>query len=99
MTVTDSVSANNISVGIFAQSLGGTSVSIMVRNTTCANNGGNGLEAEGNGATIRVTRSTITGNDTGWAVSSSGVVKSYGDNNIDDNGSANTEPPGPLSYK
>jgi len=27
------------------------------------------------------------------------VVLSYGDNNIDGNGSANTEPPSPLPYK
>ena len=98
MTVADSVSANNTSVGIYAQSLGGTTVSIMVRNSTIANNGGDGLEAQGTVATIRVTRSTITNNDAGWDASAGGVVKSYGDNNIDDNASANTEPPSPLVY-
>ena len=49
-------------------------------------------------ATIRVTRSTITGNNTGWAASV-GVVLSYGDNNIDGNTNVNTEPPNPLTYK
>jgi hypothetical protein len=49
--------------------------------------------------TIRVTRSTITGNATGWVIHNAGVVLSYGDNNIDGNTSANTEPPGPLPYK
>ncbi len=53
---------------------------------------------DGLGANIRVTRSTITGNTTGWLVVLTGVVTSYGDNNIDGNGSVNTEPPGPLVY-
>ena len=94
VTVSDSVSANNGINGIYADSLGGTPVSVMVRNSTVANNGGDGLLAQGTGATIRVTRSTITGNGTGWAVTT-GVVLSYGDNNIDGNTSVNTEPPNP----
>jgi hypothetical protein len=60
---------------------------------------GDGLQASGAGATIRVMRSTMTGNNTGWANSSGGVILSYGDNNIDGNGTANTEPPNPLTYK
>jgi hypothetical protein len=98
MTVSDSVSANNGGSGISANATGGTpAISIMVRNSTIANNANDGL-ATGDFTTIRVTRSTITGNGTGWAASS-GAVLSYGDNNIDGNGSANTEPPGPLTYK
>jgi hypothetical protein len=97
MTVSDSVSANNAGSGIQVFSIVGM-VSVMVRNATIANNAGNGLEADSTGATIRVTRSTITGNATGWAVSSPGVVSSYADNNIDGNTSANSEPPSPLPY-
>jgi hypothetical protein len=93
LTVGDSVSANNAADGIHTIS-NSALVSVMVRNSTIANNGTNGL-AGGTGSTIRVTRSTITGNTTGWA----GVVLSYADNNIDGNGSANTEPPSPLTYK
>jgi hypothetical protein len=96
VTVSDSVASNNNSDGIFAQDNGGT-VSVMVRNSTIANNGANGLESDIAGATIRVTRSTITGNTTGWTTSG-GVVLSYGDNNIDGNTNANTEPPNPLGY-
>jgi Right handed beta helix region len=103
VTVADSVSANNgangSNPGIYASSNGGTQVSVMVRNSTIANNAMDGLQASGTGATIRVTRSTITGNNTGWAVSSNGVVLSYGDNNIDGNTNVNTEPPNPLTYK
>jgi hypothetical protein len=97
MTVSDSVSANNQLEGIAAVS-SGMPVSIMVRNSTIANNSGDGLGASGAGATILVTRSTITGNGAGWEALSSGVVSSYADNNIDGNTSVNTAPPA-LTYK
>src|SRR5580704_11858027 len=99
ITLSDSVSANNGGSGIFVQSNGSFPVSIMVRNSTVANNGAHGLVATSTGATILVTRSTITGNDIGWDAFASGVVTSYADNNIDGNGSANTEPPNPLTYQ
>jgi hypothetical protein len=95
VTVSDSVSASNMDDGIIVESMGGTMVNVMVRNSTIANNSLYGLNTTGTGATLRVTRSTITGNVTGWL----GNVISYADNNIDGNGSTNTEPPGPLTYK
>jgi hypothetical protein len=98
VTVSDSVSANNGVNGIDADSLSATPVSIMVRNSTLAYNSASGLHASSTGATIRVTRSTITGNATGWSNTAPGVVLSYGDNNIDGNTSVNTEPPSPLVY-
>jgi Right handed beta helix region len=97
LTVSDSVSANNAADGIHVVTNGGAVISVMVRNSTIANNAADGLQAIGS-ATIRVTRSTITGNVTGWANTASGVVLSYGDNNIDGNTNANTEPPNPLVY-
>jgi hypothetical protein len=97
--VSDCVSANN-NRGIKSETLGnGGQANVMVRNSTIANNSIDGLSADNSGAVIRVTRSTITGNNTGWAAVSTGVVLSYADNNIDGNGTANTEPPSPLSYK
>ena len=99
LTVSDSVSANNGGSGIFVQSTGSFPVSIMARNSTIANNGAHGLVATSTGATILVTRSTITGNGIGWDAFASGVVTSYADNNIDGNGSANSEPPNPLTYQ
>jgi hypothetical protein len=108
VTVTDSVSANNGGNGIISETIG-TTVNVMVRNSTIANNGRNGLSnggvndsglfAAGSGAQLWVTRSTITGNLVGWSTLNSGLVTSFGDNNIVGNGSANTEPPSPLTYK
>jgi hypothetical protein len=99
ITVSDSVSANNGQAGILANSNAAGTINIMARNCTFANNLIGGLEASHTGATIRITRSTLTGNGFGWSTVASGVVLSYGDNNIDGNGAANTEPPGPLTYK
>ena len=97
VTFTDSESANNASAGINGDSISGALTNILVRNSTIANNATDGLLTTGTGATIRVTRSAITGNFIGWAANG-GAVLSYGDNNIDGNGSANTEPPNPLTY-
>jgi hypothetical protein len=97
LTVTDSACANNASAGINGDSISGALTNILVRNSTIANNGTDGLLTTGAGATIRVTRSAITGNFIGWAANG-GAVLSYGDNTIDGNGSANTEPPNPLTY-
>jgi hypothetical protein len=98
VTVSDSVIANNPADGIDASGESPTVVRIMVRTSTIANNG-TGLSATNNGAAIRVTRSTITGNGTAWSTTTGGVVTSYGDNNIDDNTAANTEPPTPFAYR
>jgi hypothetical protein len=100
VTVNDSVSAGNFNSGILCSSNGdGSPVNVLVRASTIANNRWAGLEADNPGSTILVARSTITGNGLGWSTQSHGVVTSYGDNNIDGNTSANTEPPGPLPYK
>jgi hypothetical protein len=101
VTISDSVSAKNGNDGIAADSFGGTMVQVMVRNCTVANNTANGLEANSTapGATLRVTRSTITGNGIAWAAAASGVVSSYADNNIDGNSSGDTPPPPTIAYK
>jgi hypothetical protein len=104
VTVSDSVSANNGVNGIVTSATGGSTINVMVRNSTIVNNGG-GLAANtgsGGNSTIRVTRSTLTGNTVGaWGVSGTGVVDSYNDNNIDGNGGGvpgNAAPP-QIVYK
>ena len=77
-----------------------------MRNSTIADNTNNGLLMTSTvggcvgvaGATRRVTRSTITGNATGWVNATCSGVLSYGDNNIDGNTNVNSEPPNPLTY-
>jgi hypothetical protein len=97
-SISDSVIENNEDGIALNGSSGGTG-NIVIRNCTIANHAtGNGISAQGSGANIRVTRTAITNNDSGWSTSSSGTVTSYADNLIDGNTSNNTEPPGPGSY-
>jgi hypothetical protein len=94
VTVTDSVMAHN-NAGIFALSRG-PAIAVMVRNSTVVNNT-YGLYSSATGAHLRVTRSTITGNDTGLVADSGGTLASYGDNNIDAN-TTNGSPTSILGY-
>jgi hypothetical protein len=96
VTVTDSVIEMNQDDGIYGSQANPNIVTVTVKNSTIANNNGFGLHA--NSATIRVTRSTITGNAGGWEAQINGVIQSYDDNNIDGNGIDNTAPPA-IGYK
>jgi hypothetical protein len=106
ITITDSVCASNGDDGV-ALTTFGIPASMVVRNSTIANNGFNngsvnavnGLLASGSGAQIWVTRSTITGNNTGWNATSGGAVISFADNNIVGNSNGNGAPPSPASYE
>jgi hypothetical protein len=99
LTVSESVISETVSVcgggsgsgsGVFVVTSGSAIVNVMVRNSTIANNNNIGLETAGTGSTIRVTRSTITGNSDGWNDSQLGVILSYGDNSIDGNTGINS---------
>ena len=87
VTVADSSIRNSDNDGIDARSDGGA-VAIVVRDSIVANNTGTGLSA-GPTTAIRVTRSRITSNGTGW----SGPVSIYGANDIAGNTIANSAPP------
>jgi hypothetical protein len=82
--------------GIVVDASGG-GVNVMVRNSSIINNSSTGLAVSDSGTTMRLTRSTITGNSVAWA-NGGGVISSYGDNNIDGNGADNGTPPNPLVY-
>jgi hypothetical protein len=98
LMVSDSVSANNFINGLDIQTNGASESDVMVRNSTITNNGNAGLHTNETGVFVRVSRSTIVRNTIGWEANNGAVVTSYGDNNIDNNGSANSEPPGALVY-
>jgi hypothetical protein len=102
--VTDSVSADNGGNGIMAVGNGeGVFINFMVRNSTIANNGDTGLvknNPANSAVGMFVTRSTITGNNIGWAAVSDVGLTTYGDCNIDGNNSVNSAPPdGPAAYQ
>ena len=90
-TIANSVMSDSATDGIHAvSSASGAPVFVMVRNTTITNNGF-GLSAEG-GATIAVGHSTISGNGQAFFTSSGAVMDSYGDNNVDGNGTLGPAP-------
>jgi len=101
VAVTDSVVASNQD-GIYVDAPNAvvTPMNIMmVRNSTIANNTSDGLIAVGAGSSIYVTRSTITGNDIGWATVNSGTVTSFGDNNIIGNLNGGNGAPPSIEYE
>lgn len=90
-TATDGVAAgNNPGPGFYAASAGAPT-SLMVFRSVAANNV-TGVEAQGAGATLRLSQSVVTGNVSGWTAPNAAVL-SYGDNRIDGNASNNTSPP------
>lgn len=66
--------------------VGGAPASVLVKDTTIFANGGYGVRAIGTGISARLYEASIAGNGTGVAAVSGGAVMSYGNNNIDANG-------------
>lgn len=94
VTVSESVVSSNPNGGIVVSSPQVKSINVIVRNSIIANNqSGYGLWAVFDNAVIRVTRSTITGNNTAFFGDSGGSVKSFGDNNIAANANPVSAPP------
>lgn len=94
-TIVNSNVSGNTSAGIsILNPVGGPAINIMVDGVAVANNGANGgLRANGANATIRVGRSTVSGNTTGTAILNGGVISSYGTNQINGNTADGPNPP------
>jgi hypothetical protein len=86
-TVYESVAAHNVAIGFYASSASGHSITTLAVFHSVSADNGYGLAATGVGATVRAAQSMVTGNSHGWLAQTSGVVSSYGDNYIDNNGS------------
>ncbi len=98
-TLVDSVAANNGGVGILVVTATPSSAtSLTVVRSVTANNA-TGLSSQLTNSTLRVGQSTVTGNTTSWLAQSSGVLQSYGDNNIDGNGDGDPAIPTVIAKK
>jgi hypothetical protein len=87
VAVTDSVAANNDTVGFFVESATSHSVTHLSLTHTLAEADRNGVEAFGTNATLWIARSTVTGNTLhGFNAGSGGVINSFGDNYFAVNG-------------
>ena len=91
-TIVESVAHNNSLYGFAVTAQAGNPLTnLMVVRSVTANNA-TGLLANGQNATLRIGESTVTGNTTSWSTTFGGVLRSYGDNNIDGNADANPAP-------
>jgi hypothetical protein len=82
LTVIDSELSRNGS-GVFDSHIAS---SVIVQNSTMADNANGVVVNAGSGAVVRVSRSTITGNQNGFFTLNGGQISSYGDNNLLHNG-------------
>jgi hypothetical protein len=98
--VEDSVSDNNFNDGFAVNSVPGAGpASLMVIRSVSSNNA-SGLFVAGANATLRIGQSTLTGNTANsWVASAGGLLRSYGDNNIDGNADGDPVIPTILAKK
>jgi hypothetical protein len=93
VSVKDSIATGNTQVGFYAD--GPLVASQLNLQDSIAANNGQGITAL-SGATVRISRTQVTNNTTGLNPSGTGVISSYGTNNIAANGAGNGPPNGPA---
>jgi hypothetical protein len=94
VTIVDSEVSNNVNVGVQALGNPNSSVAntVMLRNVVASGNKFSGLFADDR-AILRVAHSVVTGNNIGVNNNNglpTGIINSYGDNDIDGNTNNNT---------
>ena len=86
VVVRDSVAAANAADGIFARTKAGRGPAFMVvERGTSVNNAGSGIHADGPGATVLLSDSTISRNGAGVSTANGGQLISYGNNRNNNN--------------
>lgn len=86
-TIKESMISGNSQDGIVATtSAGNAPIGVFVSGSASSNNA-IGIRSIGPNVTVRVDNSKVVGNDTGLAALSGGALLSYGNNNVDANGS------------
>ena len=86
VVVRDSVTSANAADGIFAKSQAGLPPAfLLVERTTSVNNAGSGIHADGPGATVLLSDSTMTRNGAGVTTANSGQLISYHNNRNNNN--------------
>jgi hypothetical protein len=94
--VTDSIAANNGSIGFLSNSAQSKANTILMVLRSIALGNGTGISAVSTGAAptavVRIGQSAVTDNTISWSGSGGGVLRSYGDNYIDGNGDGDPSP-------
>jgi hypothetical protein len=94
------VAGNPAAGGVDAATVSGSGNGVDVTLVDCTlSNNLHGVSASGPmaPAIIRLRRSTVTGNASGWSAGNAGQVLSYGDNTIENNAANNGAPPAATS--
>ncbi len=93
VSVKDSMATGNLQAGFFAEggATGGAQMNLL--DSVSANNG-QGITVQSN-ATVRISQTQITNNGTGLNPVGTGLISSYGTNNITANAVGNGPPNGP----
>ncbi len=90
ITISNSVISGSVIDGIVATSnAAATAIAMMVKNTQTVNNG-YGIRSIGARSVVRVSDSTITGNTVGVETSSGGTMLTFGNNELEANGTNGT---------
>ena len=93
----NSVVAGNAGNGILAETnADGAPVLIAVEDSVIVNNGGDGIRADGPGATILLDDNTVARNAAGISAANRGQLISYGNNRINNNLGSDGAPTGRL---
>jgi hypothetical protein len=89
VTITRSTIAGSTQDGIISFS-NSIPTAVTVTDTVSVNNGAGGIRSEGMNSTVRLTRATVTGNNTALVKVASGAIVSYSSNVFDGNAVAST---------
>ena len=92
VTIRDSVMAGNKANGVVLTPSAAGVPEVSVENCLAANNGDTGIKVNGDKATVRLSGSTVTANDTGLSIPAGGIILSFGNNNIAGNISTDGAP-------
>jgi len=84
--IQDSLASSNGTNGFIATTGQGAGVTLDIQRSSSNLNGGAGVQADGGaGATVFIGTSMVTANGTGFSQTGGGVIRSYGNNTVDNN--------------
>jgi hypothetical protein len=84
--VANSNASENSNNGFLVLTLAAGTATMSIDNSVVANNGVNGIRAEGSAnAVARISRNTVTSNGTGLSTATGGQIVSYRNNNVSGN--------------
>ena len=97
VSIADSLSNLNGGNGFTATGLAGPPVLLDIQRSTASLNSRAGINADGKAGSVFIGASTVTANGTGFGQANGGVIRSYGNNAVDNNSTSGSATPPILS--